>query len=284
MRGFSVPEVRMIKMIVSSKVMDALKGIGLNLYERRLWVALLARGTSTAGELSEIANVPRSRSYDILQSLADKGFVIVQNGKPIRYVTVRPSEALDHAKDKLEEDVRSIQERIDDLKVSPTMKEMDDLFSKGMKITTPEEMTGALKGRYSVSQQIGSMLKDASRSINIVTNDAGLDELLSSHFDTLREAKERGVSIKIAANTAKLPESAKPLSGVGEVRAISKKDLAIDGKFFIVDGKEMLMPLTDPKSVHDTQDIAIWSKSNYAAGSLMNPIFDHLWMHGKSTK
>ena len=279
-----IPDCWMMTMIVSARVMDALKGIGLNLYERRLWVALLARGTSTAGELSEIANVPRSRSYDILQSLADKGFVIVQTGKPIRYVTVRPSEALDRAKTKLEEDVRAIQERIDDLNGSPVMREMDDLFQKGMKITTPEEMTGALKGRYSVSQQIGSMLKEASKSINIVTNDAGLDELLSSHFDTLREAKERGVTIKIAANASKLPESAKSLNGVGEVRSISKKELSIDGKFFIVDGKEMLMPLTDPKSVHDTQDIAIWSKSNYAASALLNPIFDHLWTHGKSMK
>lgn len=274
----------MITMIVSSRVMDALKGIGLNLYERRLWVALLARGTSTAGELSEIANVPRSRSYDILQSLAEKGFVIVQNGKPIRYVTVRPSEALERAKAKLEEDVRSIQERIDDLKGSPMMREMDDLFQKGMKITTPEEMTGALKGRYSVSQQIGSMMKDASKSINIMTNEAGLDELLSTQFDTLRDAKERGVNIKIAANVSKLPDSAKSLNIIGEIRAISRKDLSIDGKFFIVDGKELLMPLTDPKTVHDTQDIAIWSKSNYAASNLLNPIFDHLWTHGKSLK
>lgn len=279
-----VPADQRITMIVSSRVMDALKGIGLNLYERRLWVALLARGTSTAGELSEIANVPRSRSYDILQSLADKGFVIVQTGKPIRYVTVRPSEALDRAKAKLDEEVQSIEERIDDLKCSPTMKEMDDLFSKGMKVTMPEEMTGALKGRDSVSQQIGSMMKDANRSINIVTNEDGLGELLSDHFDILREAKERGVNIKIAANMSKFPESAKSLSSVGEVRAISKKDLSIDGKFFIVDSKEMLMPLTDPKVVHDTQDIAIWSKSNYAASSLLNPIFDHLWTHGKSIK
>lgn len=39
-------------MIVSQAVLDELKQIGLNLYERKLWVALLSRGTSTAGELS----------------------------------------------------------------------------------------------------------------------------------------------------------------------------------------------------------------------------------------
>lgn len=85
-------------MLASTKVLDTLKGIGLNLYERKLWVALLARGTSTAGELSEIANVPRSRAYDVLQSLAEKGFVVVQTGKPIKYVAVSPEESLDRAK------------------------------------------------------------------------------------------------------------------------------------------------------------------------------------------
>lgn len=88
-------------MLASQKVFDSLKGIGLNLYERKLWVALLARGTSTAGELSSMATVPRSRSYDILQSLAEKGFVVVQTAKPLKYVATSPEEALERAKRKL---------------------------------------------------------------------------------------------------------------------------------------------------------------------------------------
>ena len=44
----------------------------LNLYEVKLWAALLSRGVSTAGELSDIASVPRSRSYDVLESLEKK--------------------------------------------------------------------------------------------------------------------------------------------------------------------------------------------------------------------
>jgi sugar-specific transcriptional regulator TrmB len=85
-------------MLASPKTMEALRSIGLNLYERKLWVALLARGTSTAGELSTIANVPRSRSYDVLQSLAEKGFVIVQSGKPLKYIAIPPAEALEKAR------------------------------------------------------------------------------------------------------------------------------------------------------------------------------------------
>ena len=46
-------------MVASARALDALKTIGLNKYERNLWVALLSRGSATAGELSDISNVPR---------------------------------------------------------------------------------------------------------------------------------------------------------------------------------------------------------------------------------
>jgi sugar-specific transcriptional regulator TrmB len=271
-------------MIASSKVMDALKGIGLNLYERRLWVALLARGTSTAGELSEIANVPRSRTYDILQSLADKGFVVVQTSKPIKYVAVAPEESLERVKKRLEEDVKSVQSRIDELKNSSIMSELREIYKKGMKITSPQDLTGALKGKYSVSQQMSSMFREASKSIHIITNSDGLEELALNHFEALRKAKERGVDIRIATNTAKLSSNIKPFTNIAEIRNINKKELQMGGKFFIVDNKEMLFPLTDPKEVHSTQNMAIWSKSDYAASNLLSPLFDMAWSHGKALK
>ncbi|MBN1386465.1 helix-turn-helix domain-containing protein, partial [Candidatus Woesearchaeota archaeon] len=54
-------------MIVQKEFLNKLKDFGLNSYESKLWTALLSRGVSTAGELSDIANVPRSRSYDVLE-------------------------------------------------------------------------------------------------------------------------------------------------------------------------------------------------------------------------
>jgi len=274
-------------MLASSRVMDTLKGIGLNLYERRLWVALLARGTSTAGELSEIANVPRSRAYDILQSLADKGFVVVQTSKPMRYVAVSPEEALDRVKKKLEDDTHEMQERIDNLKKSPILTELNDLFDKGMKMVDPGEMTGALKGRYSVNQQISSMLKDASKNINIVTSVDGLEDIFSNHFEYLRRAKERGVFIRIATHPVgkgKRYERLKSISNIAEVRFVKKKDIPVGGKFFIIDNKEILLPLTDPDTVHATQDMALWSRSDYITNSFLNPLFDLLWSQSKPLK
>jgi len=268
-------------MLASTKVMDTLKLIGLNLYERRLWVALLARGTSTAGELSEIANVPRSRTYDVLQTLADKGFVVVQTAKPIRFVAVAPEEALERAKKRLEEDFRLNIERIDEVKKSPIIKELNEIYQKGLKIITEEDMTGALKGKVLVHQQMGAMFKDANKKISIVTTPEGLNELLSQHLATLRKAKERGVNIKIAITDMKgCSDAIKAFGGIADIRAINSKETPIGGRFVVVDGSQLVVSLTDTK-IHSTQDLALWSKSEHAATNVLEPLFNLVWKDSK---
>jgi sugar-specific transcriptional regulator TrmB len=271
--------------LASTRVMDALKGIGLNLYERRLWVALLARGTSTAGELSEIANVPRSRAYDVLQSLVDKGFVIVQTGKPIRYVAVSPEDSIERVKKKMEENIQEMQQRLDELKTSPVMRELKEIFNKGMKIVSPEEMTGAIRGRYSVMQQLDTMFSNATKNINIVTTPEWLSEIITHNFNSLKSARERGVEIKIATNLdEKNEETLKALGAIAEVRCLDEKEIHLYGRFAVVDGKEMFFGLVDNKTIHSTQDIGIWSRSEHASGDVLEPLFKLVWEHSKPAR
>src|SRR5512137_868707 len=91
-------------MIVQKDFLNKLKDFGLNSYESKLWTALLSRGISTAGELSDIANVPRSRSYDVLESLEKKGFIVMKLGKPIKYIAVPPEDVLERVKKRINED------------------------------------------------------------------------------------------------------------------------------------------------------------------------------------
>src|SRR3970282_1413045 len=92
-------------MIVKEEFLSKLRRyFCLNLYEVKIWTALLSRGVSTAGELSDIANVPRSLSYDVLESLEKKGFVIMKLGKPIKYIAVPPTEVVERVKKNLKED------------------------------------------------------------------------------------------------------------------------------------------------------------------------------------
>jgi len=275
----------MVVMIGSSELMDALKGIGLNLYERKLWAALLAKGTATAGELSGIANVPRSRTYDVLQTLADKGFVVVQTSKPLRYVAIQPAEALEKAKKRLREKYKELENKIDRLKSSALIKELNNLHEQGLELVLPEEMTGALKGKYSVLQQMDSMFRNASSSINIVTTPAGLNDLFENHISLLKKLNEKGVKIKIATRSDKSTSDAiKALSGIAEVKNISTDELPLSGRFYVVDGQQMMMGLSDPELVHSSQDMMFWTKSEHAAKNMIEPLFDLVWKKAKSVK
>ena len=50
----------------------------LNVYETKVWLALLGKGIASAGEVAGISKVPRSRTYDVLETLEKKGFAIVK--------------------------------------------------------------------------------------------------------------------------------------------------------------------------------------------------------------
>ncbi len=262
-------------MVVSQEVLDALKQIGLNLYERKLWVALLSRGVATAGELSSLARVPHSRTYDVLESLAEKGFVLIQPSKPLKYTAVPPREALERAKKKLREDFESMIKRIERIENSPIIKELERVYKRGVKLVSPAEITGSLKGRSALYRQLETIIKDAKSYVSILTTSKGLIDLNNYLGETLEKIAERGVKIRIAAPFKRNNEEiVKRLKEFAEVRRIEKQDII--GRFCVVDDSHVVMALTD-EDVHPSQEIAFWSQSEHVASDVMRPMFDFIW-------
>lgn len=263
-------------MIGSQEVLDALKNIGLNLYERKIYVALLAKGVATAGEVSEIAKVPRSRSYDVLESLADKGFVVSQSSKPIKYVAFSPKDALSRAKDNLKRKHTETVDRMDRLMKSPEVKELESIYKEGFTMIQPFDIAGTLKGRYSINQQIKMLLKKSNNYINVITTSDGLNELYSKHFNVLKKATKAGVQLRILS-PATDSKPAGAFSDIGEVRGMEN---AL-GRIFTIDGEHFMIALTDDNSVHHTQDVAFWAGSSHVAKDVLEPLFENIWAANK---
>lgn len=261
-------------MAATQQVLDTLKQIGLNLYERKLWVALLSRGTSTAGELSSLAKVPHSRTYDVLESLAEKGFVMVQTTKPLKYVAIPPMEALERAKKKINEDAEVATDRISQMQGSGTVKELEKIFKNGMSLVEPGELTGSLKGRHMLHQQMGTVFKNAKKSISIVTTASGLADLHAKHTDTLKKAAGKGVKVRIAVPVTK--DTAPAVNAMKEFADVKKLD-KVNGRFAVVDGNHVVMALTDDKTVDPTQDLSLWTQSEHVAADVLAPLFESMW-------
>lgn len=264
-------------MVASEEVLDQLKTLGLNSYQRKLWTALLSNGTSTAGELSDISDVPRSRTYDVLESLEDLGLVRIQTGKPMKYIPVDPEEALERLKKKHKKEYEEMKNKIERMKNSKTFKELEKLHKGGVESTDPGEISGALKGRHQLLQQMESMFKNSQDRIHMMTSEEGLKEIYNSHINHLQDASERGVDVKIAAPTSENSKDIiEKLSEFADIRHIPEDEDTI-GRFSIVDGNEFAFALTHEEEVDPTQDVSFWSQSDHAAGDFLEPIFQNYW-------
>src|SRR3990167_7795915 len=112
-------------MIVKDEFIKKLRAaFDLNIYEVKIWAALLSKGVATAGELSDMSNVPRSRSYDVLESLEKKGFIMVKIGKQIRYMAIKPEEIIKRFKDRINEKAEERLGMIDNVRATETYEEL----------------------------------------------------------------------------------------------------------------------------------------------------------------
>ncbi|MFC2143019.1 TrmB family transcriptional regulator [Candidatus Aenigmatarchaeota archaeon] len=274
-------------MVINAKISDALKTIGLNKYERNLWVALLARSSATAGELADISKVPRSRCYDVLESLADKGFVIVQPGKPMKYVAIKPREALERAKKKVQLDSTETCSKIDRLCKTDIMKELERVYKDSFQTVSPEELSGSLRGRYSLVQQTETMMKKARKYAKIITTEDSFIELVKNYSSVIQKMSKSGVKVNILAPLNKnTKEYASTISKYAKIRNYADTEHVgkMFARFFIVDGEESCVGLTDDKKTHESQDVAFWTQSRHVTSNTFEPMFNLVWHNSKEFK
>ena len=252
-------------MIVQKEFLGKIKDFGLNSYEAKLWTALLSRGVATAGELSDISNVPRSRSYDVLESLERKGFVIMKLGKPIKYIAIQP-----------QEDADKQVVLVDSLNKSDVLSELNLLYKNGIQQIDPLDLTGVVRGRDNMHSHMLSLIKNAEKEISIITTEQGLSRKSQELKTALTKAKENGVRIRILAPLTKENTSAsQTLSKIGQL-----KHTNFNARFCIVDGKHVaVMPLND-KETHPNYDFSIWINTDFFTQNFEN-VFEKLWDEGK---
>ena len=265
-------------MIVKDEFLSRLRKIfDLNLYEVKVWTALLSRGTSTAGELSNISDVPRSRTYDILESLEKKGFIIMKLGKPIKFVALKPDEVVERVKKNLVKYTQERTKRLDGLKEDEVLVELTNIFTKGIKFVEPSDLSGSLKGRQNLYNHLDMMIRDAEKTITIVTTAEGLNRKFEALMPALEKCKKRGVKIRIAApinkNNIKV---AKDLKSVGEVKDLQD----IKARFIIIDSNQIMFMLLDDEKFHPNYDIGVWINTEFFSQAL-EQMFELAWKEMK---
>jgi len=165
------------------EVVDTLRTFELTEYEAKCFVALTRLREGTAKEVSDVADVPRARIYDSMDTLQDRGLVSVQESKPRRFRAVSPREAVDL----LERECRS---------------RLDRLGTALPRLGSPNRTTGAgevwtMEGEAAVSERLASLVANADDEVLFAV---AAEALLGPDLvDALTDAADRGVDVVIGS-------------------------------------------------------------------------------------
>jgi sugar-specific transcriptional regulator TrmB len=252
-------------MIVKQELLTKLKqDFRLNIYEAKIWTVLLSRGIATAGELADLSGVPRSRCYDVLESLEKKGFTIMKIGKPIKYIAVQPEEIVERVKKDIHEDTALSLKMIDDITETDIFKELKLLHKTGIEKVDESELSNSLVGRDNINYFLKKMVEKAEKSVLIVTTADGFTRKVNLLHKTLRRLNSKGVKSTIIA-----PVNDKIAKKVKDTAELKNKD--INGRFVVVDNNQLLFTLNDG-SADKNYDAAVWVKSELFTTALKQMI------------
>ncbi len=258
-------------MIVKPEMIKKIRGyFDLNIYETKVWVALLSRGICSAGEIAELSSVPRSRTYDVLEMLEKRGFVIEKLGKPIKYMAVKPEIVIEKLKNNTQQSAEERIKALSNLKDTEEFTELQQLHKTGIEPIKNHELSTSIKGRSNLYSQMRDIMENAVNSIYLITSAFELNTKQKMFSDIFAKIKKRKIDVRIIISDDE--ETAQKLSKKFEVPIKSKK---INSRFMIADKKEIIFTIK-PTNVHEDFDYGVWINSEYFANAL-SYMFELAW-------
>jgi len=243
-------------------LMKPLLELGLNNYEAKVYLTLVSEGTSTAKNISDSTGIPYGKVYEVVNSLASKGFCVILPIKPMKYKAMSPKEALKKVK-------KTTIEKIDKLETS-IINHIEPLFEESKAFAEQKSVFWIINGRKNTIKMIGELINKAQKNILIHTTEQGLKRLVI-HKKELQEAQEKGVDIKIAGTiTDENRKEIMSLSTICDIRHINKAST----NYITVDSKESIAieAIPDDEDIVFGRDIGIWA-SNHSFTQLLEDSF-----------
>ena len=158
-----------------AEAVESLVALGLTEYQARCFVALTQLSVGTAKEVSQVADVPQSRVYDVTETLHERGLIDVKESEPRTYNAVAVEVAIDR-----------LEQTYDD-HLTAAGRRLDAIDSR----ETDPEGTWKIAGRRDVVDRMRTHVDAADEELYLVIGDA---ELLD---ETVRDALDGAVAADV---------------------------------------------------------------------------------------
>lgn len=177
----------------SKKAVDLLQELGLREYEAEAFIALTQIPNGTAREVSTISEIPRTRVYDAVESLEERGLVEIQHTSPKKFRAVSIEEAINTLRAEYESTTASLQATLEDIGPAETVSNND----------VPQKVW-SLAGKSAIASRLIQLIEDCENELIFFVGDEA--ELADSIVDELTDAIARGINVYVGALTESLNE------------------------------------------------------------------------------
>jgi len=161
---------------------DALESLGLTPYEARCFVALSQLSHGTAREVARVADVPRSRVYETMERLGERGLVEIQHAEPLIYRSASVETAVSILSTQYETYVETVDQALRQLQPART---------------EAERAVWAINTHDGVTGRVVDLIRESTDEIVLIVLD---DRLLDAQLlGELTAADDDGVTVYIGA-------------------------------------------------------------------------------------
>ncbi|MDO8564132.1 MAG: helix-turn-helix domain-containing protein [Nanoarchaeota archaeon] len=248
-------------MIIKQELVKRIKEyFNLNIYETKVWLALLSKGIASAGEVAELSSVPRSRTYDVLESLEKRGFAITKIGKPVKYIAVKPTEVIEKMKNETMQEAQDKVKSLVALKLTNEYTELEQLHTTGISPVRAHDITGSLKGRSNIIAKLRELVENSEKEVLICTSAMDFEDKSRVLIPSLEKLAKNNVKVKIALSGD--PEKVKKLNIKHGLKA---KYVDSNTRMFISDRKQAMLMIT-PENAEE--EMSVWLNSEFFTDSL----------------
>lgn len=262
--------------------------LGLTERETKVYITLLSKKSFTSTELQKTANIPRTKIYEVLFKMLERGICVERRvGKIKYYEAVEPKKALN----KILEDYRSnFQNEIEKKKnITENLAGLfNPIFQKNKNLDSPLEYVEVIKDKDHAQKRILDAFRNSKTEVLSFVKGPYVCDTTSRVNEQFREEKnllKRGVICKKIYELTELEEHVpvidqfKPLAKLGSQL---KMHNSIPVKMVIFDEKMVIFPLQD--TINNPNEFTIIIVEHLGMVMACKILFNHLWDTSKPLK
>nr|WP_303648806.1 helix-turn-helix domain-containing protein [Haloarchaeobius litoreus] len=220
----------------------------MSAYAARTFVALASLGTGTARDVSQVSNVPRTRVYDAIDELHDRGLVDILQSSPKQFWAVSGETASRMFEHELQHRSEVLRTALSELEPVERQAEQRGVWT--------------VDGQSAVTERVLEFFANADDEIVYMT----VEDLLTDDLvDGLSEAANRGVSIKLGGVSPDVQEHIQDrIPGATMFESLWVWSDTPAGRLMMVDGRKTLVSAlvngTDAAPTDPRSETAIWGE------------------------